>query len=65
MNEFPQDNVMWMEAFRAKYDGLGEFGRKEWDQLLGNYSVSPDHFRSHRLPQIDRYENSLSVIYLQ
>ena len=40
MNEFPRDNNMWMEAFRAKYDLVGSFEKKEWDQLLGHYSVS-------------------------
>lgn len=39
MNEYPRDNVMWMEAFNAKYDDGGRFEGKEWDQLLGHYSV--------------------------
>lgn len=39
MNEYPRDNVMWMEAFNAKYDDGGKFEGKEWDQLLGHYSV--------------------------
>lgn len=39
MNEYPRDNIMWMEAFNAKYDGSGKFEREEWDQLLGHYSV--------------------------
>ena len=39
MNEYPRDCAMWMRAFRAKYDHDGQFGRKEWDQLLARYSV--------------------------
>lgn len=27
---------MWHDALNAKYKGEGEFGRKEWDQLLGD-----------------------------
>jgi hypothetical protein len=30
---------MWHDALAAKYDGVGEFGRKEWDQLLGDCQV--------------------------
>ncbi|KAI9040819.1 sulfotransferase family protein [Aspergillus affinis] len=33
--ENPPDCLMWHDALAAKYDGVGEFGRKEWDQLLG------------------------------
>ena len=54
MNEFPRDNEMWMEAFRAKYDGIGDFGRTEWDQLLGQYSVSSGKSHLHRLSQVLR-----------
>ena len=41
VNEYPRDCAMWMEAFQAKYDGIGRFGEEQWDQLLGSYSVSP------------------------
>ena len=41
VNEYPRDCSMWLEAFQAKYDGVGTFGKEQWDQLLGNYSVSP------------------------
>ena len=41
MNEYPRDCSMWLEAFQAKYDGVGKFGKEQWDQLLGSYSVSP------------------------
>lgn len=40
MNQYPRDCAMWLEAFEAKYDGRGTFEKKQWDQLLGNYSVS-------------------------
>ena len=43
MNEYPRDNGMWMEAFNAKYDDSAEFKAKEWDQLLGHYSVRPSY----------------------
>ncbi|MCJ1230462.1 hypothetical protein MMC12_007136 [Toensbergia leucococca] len=38
MNEYPRDCAMWLEAFEAKYDGKGSFGKRQWDQLLGHYS---------------------------
>lgn len=41
MNEYPRDCAMWLEAFQAKFDGVGTFEKEQWDQLLGNYSVSP------------------------
>lgn len=34
--ENPPDCLMWHDALNAKYNGEGEFGRKEWDQLLGD-----------------------------
>lgn len=34
--ENPPDCLMWHDALNAKYKGIGEFGRKEWDQLLGD-----------------------------
>lgn len=36
---------MWLQALRAKYDGVGKpFGRVEFDQLLGHCQVSPLYF---------------------
>ena len=40
LNEYPRDCAMSLEAFKAKFDGVGIFKKKQWDQLLGNYSVS-------------------------
>lgn len=34
--ETPRDCEMWLRAIRAKWDGEGEFGKQEWDQLLGH-----------------------------
>jgi hypothetical protein len=34
--ENPPDCIMWQDAFAAKYDGIGTFGREDWDQLLGH-----------------------------
>lgn len=34
--ENPPDCLMWQDAFAAKYDGVGTFGREQWDQLLGH-----------------------------
>jgi len=34
--ENPPDCLCWMDAFAAKYEGKGTFGRKEWDALLGH-----------------------------
>lgn len=42
MNQYPRDCAMWLEAFEAKYDGSCNFEKKQWDQLLGSYSVSID-----------------------
>lgn len=36
-----RDGEMWIEAFEAKFQGKGrEFGREEWDALLGHFMVS-------------------------
>lgn len=34
--ENPPDCLMWQDAFAAKFDGVGTFGRAEWDKLLGH-----------------------------
>ncbi|KAK9780356.1 putative P-loop containing nucleoside triphosphate hydrolase protein [Seiridium cardinale] len=35
--ENPPDALLWMDALRAKYDGVGKpFTREDWDKLLGN-----------------------------
>ncbi len=35
--ENPRDCRIWMEAFQAKYDGIGTiFGREEFDRVLGH-----------------------------
>lgn len=34
--ENPPDCLCWMDAFAAKYEGKGKFGREEWDALLGH-----------------------------
>ncbi|KAI1098940.1 P-loop containing nucleoside triphosphate hydrolase protein [Jackrogersella minutella] len=35
--ENPPDALLWMDALRAKYDGVGApFTRADWDKLLGN-----------------------------
>lgn len=37
----PPDAEFWVDAFRWKYFGEGrEFGRKDWDGILGDYEVS-------------------------
>ncbi|KAJ5672165.1 hypothetical protein N7507_001292 [Penicillium longicatenatum] len=39
----PRDCELWWKALRAKYDGKGkEFGRKEFDQLLGHCQAVSD-----------------------
>lgn len=37
--ENPPDALYWMDALSYKYDGKGEFGREQWDQLLGHCQV--------------------------
>ena len=34
--ENPPDCLLWQDAFAAKFEGKGRFGREEWDQLLGH-----------------------------
>ncbi|KAH8657969.1 putative NAD dependent epimerase/dehydratase [Xylariales sp. PMI_506] len=35
--ENPPDALLWMDALKAKYDGVGRpFTRQDWDKLLGN-----------------------------
>lgn len=34
--ENPPDCLMWSDALAAKYDGKGQFGREQWDQLTGH-----------------------------
>ena len=39
--ENPRDCELWLAALQAKYDGKGKpFGRKEFDQILGNCQVN-------------------------
>lgn len=40
--ENPPDCLCWMDAFAAKYEGKGKFGRREWDALLGHCSAVSD-----------------------
>lgn len=37
-----KDCDMWMEAIRAKFDGVGTFEREQWDQLLGHCGAVTD-----------------------
>ena len=37
-----KDSDMWMEAFRAKFDGVGTFEREQWDALLGHCGAVTD-----------------------
>ena len=34
--ENPPDCLCWQDAFAAKFEGKGKFGREEWDALLGH-----------------------------
>ena len=45
--ENPLDCLLWQQAFAAKYDGIGTFGRHEWDQLLGHCQVSLSRCTRH------------------
>lgn len=45
--ENPPDCIMWQRAFEAKYDGIGRFGREEWDSLLGHCQVRLYPTNSH------------------
>jgi Sulfotransferase domain len=37
--ENPPDCLLWQDAFAAKFEGKGKFGREQWDQLLGHCQV--------------------------
>ena len=40
--ENPPDCLMWQDALAAKFDGKGQFGREEWDALLGHCQAVSD-----------------------
>lgn len=50
--ENPPDCLMWHDALCAKYDGVGKFGRAEWDQLLGDCQVRQQQQRSRILQEL-------------
>ena len=37
--ENPRDCEMWIDAFKAKFEHNGTFGKEQWDQLLGHCMV--------------------------
>ncbi|EEP81122.1 conserved hypothetical protein [Uncinocarpus reesii 1704] len=37
-----RDCEMWLDAFRAKYDGIGTFEKEDWDKLLGHCQAVTD-----------------------
>jgi hypothetical protein len=45
LTQNPRDADLWIKAFDACYGGKGEWGKKEWDALLGHCMVRK-HFRS-------------------
>jgi hypothetical protein len=50
LEENPPDGEMWLEAYKAKFEGIGKpYGREEWDKLLGHCMVrSPSyHLQGH------------------
>lgn len=40
--ENPPDCLMWSDALAAKYEGVGHFGKEQWDQLLGHCQAVSD-----------------------
>ncbi|MCJ1394123.1 hypothetical protein MMC18_007001 [Xylographa bjoerkii] len=49
----PKDYDMWAEAFNAKFHGKGKmFGRKEWDQLLGDCAACIDVPTAAFMPEL-------------
>ncbi|PKS07154.1 hypothetical protein jhhlp_005754 [Lomentospora prolificans] len=38
----PEDIPHWMRAIDAKYNGIGHFGREDWDMILGTYQATTD-----------------------
>lgn len=42
ISENPSDCEVWMKALAAKFDGKGQFIKKDWDDLLGNCMAVTD-----------------------
>lgn len=49
--ENPPDALLWMDALAHKYEGVGVFGREQWDQLLGHCQVRRRVLATIRSPQ--------------
>lgn len=44
IRENPRDSEMWLEAYKAKFEGVGKpYGREEFDKLLGHCQAVTDH----------------------
>lgn len=45
IRENPRDSEMWLEAYKAKFEGKGKpYGREEFDKLLGHCAVRVPFF---------------------
>ncbi|KAM5450728.1 hypothetical protein MaudCBS49596_004260 [Microsporum audouinii] len=40
--ENPKDCEIWVDALRAKYEGVGTFEKKDWDAILGHCQATTD-----------------------
>jgi len=70
IRENPRDSEMWLDAYKAKFEGVGKpYGREEFDKLLGHCQVSSinrvhshHHTKTnisiHRLSQITHVPHS-------
>lgn len=58
-----RDCEMWMEAYAAKFQGKGKFGRAEWDKLLGHCMAVADAPCNSFAPElIDAYPEAKVIL---
>ncbi|GME37266.1 hypothetical protein GTA08_BOTSDO03742 [Neofusicoccum parvum] len=63
VHQNPRDCEMWLDAYKALKDGDGQFGRREWDQLLGHcMAVTDDPCASFARELIEAYPDARVIL---
>ncbi|WEW61431.1 hypothetical protein PRK78_006921 [Emydomyces testavorans] len=57
-----KDCEMWMDAIRAKFDGIGKFEKEDWDQLLGHCQAVTDSPCASFVPELVKAYPEAKVI---